>query len=596
MSATEPRRTDGFAPIESYAAIGDGRTCALVALDGNIDWWTLPTVAAPPVFAALLDTGIGGHLQLQPAGEFRADRRYVPNTNVLETTFHTSDGRVRVTDSLNVGRAGRLPWSELARRVEGLAGAVDMRWGVVPGSRFHTAQPWTEQTDRGVMIHSGDQHLGLRLFDVGDPVVEPDRVHGSWTVHAEDRALIAVTSSDAEPVFLASRGSIEARLDHSVASWQEWGRGIRTDGRWGEAVRRSAFALKLALYAPTGAVTAAPTTSLPERIGGPKNWDYRFSWVRDSTFTLDALIALGLEEEVHSSVSWLLDTVARTAPDVHVFYTLDGSVAGGSSELDLTGYRGSRPVLSGNGASGQAQLGTFGDLFDTVWRYVELGHALDAPTGRLLATLADRCCDLWLNRDAGLWELGDTEHYTISKINCWVAMDRALRLCETGMIATGHADRWKATRCAIKSWVDEHCWSAASAYSFYAGTDDLDAATLLAARTGFDRGQRLASTVDAVNRELRQGPMVFRYSGMQEQEGAFLACSFWLVEALHRVGRTDEAVALMDEAVALANDVGLLSEQRDVRTGELLGNMPQALSHLALINAATALADQRGVA
>jgi GH15 family glucan-1,4-alpha-glucosidase len=303
------------------------------------------------------------------------------------------------------------------------------------------------------------------------------------------------------------------------------------------------------------------------------------------------MVHLGMDEEVQAVVNWLLGTIRRTSPHLHVFYALDGSVPEAQQELKAPGYRGSRPVRSGNGAAKQTQLGCFGDLFDTVLRYVRAGHLLDPGTGRMLADLADRCCDLWPTEDSGIWELEDYQHYTISKMGCWVALDRAVRLAEMGEIATGHADRWTREAQAVKAWVDEHCWSEAKrSYTFYAGTDDLDAATLLAGRTGFDRGERLAGTVRAVRAELGRGPLLYRYTGMEKEEGAFLACTFWLVSALVALGEPAEARALMDEAVTLVNDVGLLAEQMDPETGEMLGNVPQALSHLALVNAAAAIA------
>lgn len=585
------RDADGFVPIEHYAALGDGRTVALVADDGRIDWWPVPTVDAPPAFAAVLDPAHGGYLELRPAAsEWTVSRRYVPDTNVLETEFRTSTGTVRLTDALSVGAAGPLPWGELVRHVEGVEGQVDMTWTVSPGSRFDTAQPWGEGTDGAVVLHIGDQQLGVVCFDVGEPSLSTHTVTGKFTTAPSSRGLLAVTQADAEPLFLPDRDDVESRLQRTVERWREWSQGVCYDGAWAPAVRRSALALKLLLYSPTGAIAAAPTTSLPERIGGDKNWDYRYMWVRDSSFTIDALMNLRLHEEVQAAVSFLLAAIGGTAPDLHVFYRLDGTVPHGQTQLEAPGYLGSRPVRAGNGASDQTQLGTFGDLFATMWKYVRNGHRLDPPTGRLLAHLADRCCDVWRQADAGIWELGDQRHYTISKMGCWVALDRAVKLARGGDIVTGHAHRWELERDAVKAWVNEHCWSTEqNCYTFYAGTDDLDAATLLAGQTGFDRGSRLAGTVAAVRRELSDGPLVYRYTGMRSEEGAFLACSFWLVSALAYVGDLPAAVALMDDAVALANDVGLLSEQIAADRVQMLGNFPQGLTHLALINAATLL-------
>ena len=499
MSSAVPDRTDGFAPIASYAALGDGRTVALVAQDGRVDWWPLPSLDSPPGFAAVLDPAGGGYVALGPEEPATVARRYLPGTNVLETTWRTASGEVRVLDALSVGRSGRLPWSELLRRVEGVEGSVPMRWEVRPGSRFETVRPWTEQRRGSVLVHVGDQHLAVRPFDVGEEQVGPYAVSGRFTTAPGSAGLLAITSSDDAPVFTSDRAQLEAHLGLTADRWREWSSSVTYDGPWAEVVERSAMALKLLVFQPTGAVAAAATTSLPERIGGPKNWDYRYMWVRDTSFAADAMVHLGMDEEVQAVVQWLLGTVRRTTPELHVFYTLDGSTPDSQHELRAPGYRGSRPVRAGNGAATQSQLGCFGDLFDTVLRYVRDGHLLDPGTGRMLAGLADRCCDLWLTEDSGIWELGERHHYTISKMGCWVALDRAVQLAGMGEIATGHADRWAREADEIKAWVDEHCWSAAKrSYTFYAGTEDLDAATLLAGRTGFDRGERLAGTVRAV--------------------------------------------------------------------------------------------------
>ena len=259
-------------------------------------------------------------------------------------------------------------------------------------------------------------------------------------------------------------------------------------------------------------------------------------------------------------------------------------------ELDIPGWRCSQPVRSGNSASGQTQLGTYGDLFDTISRYCAEGHLIDPATGPMLADLADRCCDRWRHRDSGIWELKARRHYTISKIGCWVALDRAVQLAESAQVPGLNAERWRAGAEEIRTWVNENCWSdAKQAYTFYAGTDDLDAAVLLAGRTGFERGPRLTSTIEAIANELGHGPLLYRYTGMNKEEGAFVACSFWMVDALARTGQTERGRQLMDDTVALVNDVGLLSEQINPDTGAFLGNMPQGLSHLALINAAFAL-------
>jgi GH15 family glucan-1,4-alpha-glucosidase len=276
MSPWTPARTDGWTPLEQYAVIGDGRTVALVAADGRIDWLALPALHAPPVFAAVLDPADGGYLELRPAGEFTVSRRYVGDSQVLETTFHAAQGRVRVTDALTVSRTGPLPWTELGRRIEGLEGAVPMIWSVCPGTRFGTAQPWTQQQAGVVLAHCGDQHLALRASGIGDPDVGLRTVSGTFVTAAGSRHLLALSGADDAPICLPDPVHIDARIDATVRHWQAWSEAIVYDGRWPGAVRRSALALKLLTYEPTGAIAAAATTSLPERIGGDKNWDYRY--------------------------------------------------------------------------------------------------------------------------------------------------------------------------------------------------------------------------------------------------------------------------------------------------------------------------------
>ena len=333
---------------------------------------------------------------------------------------------------------------------------------------------------------------------------------------------------------------------------------------------------------------SAATTSLPERIGGSRNFDYRFAWVRDAGFAVDALTSLSLRPEVHAAVVYLLSSAAKTVPDVRVLYSIRGEVA--PAEMGKVtlwqGYRGSSPVQVGNNAAKQRQLGAYGDLLECVRRYVAHGNVLGGSAARVVFRIADNVCDQGPETDAGIWELGDTQPYTSSKIGCWAALSRAAELADLGQVPGDHAERWRSTAKAIHDYVDTACWSEAkSSYAFYAGTDKLDCATLLAARTGFCAGDdpRLHSTIDAIRAELTAGgPLLYRYTGMREEEGAFLACSFWLVEALAVAGRHDEAREVMN-AVAEANDVGLLSEEIDPHSRALLDNMPQALSHLALI-------------
>ena len=348
-------------------------------------------------------------------------------------------------------------------------------------------------------------------------------------------------------------------------------------------------------YVPTGAIVAAPTTSLPERIGGDRNYDYRYAWVRDTAFTLDALINLDLLVQVHASFSWLLGAVENTEPELHVFYGLEGQIVSDEKELELDGYRGSRPVRRGNGAAGQLQLGCYGDLLETAELYVRDGNALDDPTAERLADILDHLVTIWTKKDSGIWELPDQQHYTISKAGVWTAFDRALQLVERGQLPQERAQPWRESAKDVRDFVERECWSEPRrCYTMFPGTDKLDASLLRISRMGFldVRGERFSSVIDAIRDELGAGSgLLYRYSGQQGAEGAFVACSFWLVEALARAGRVAEARETMNRVVSHANDVGLFAEEIDPETGAFLGNFPQGLSHLALINAAAAIRD-----
>jgi GH15 family glucan-1,4-alpha-glucosidase len=422
-------------------------------------------------------------------------------------------------------------------------------------------------------------------------------VQGGFTTRSGSRHLVGVTASSNEPLHLSTPRDVDAGLDRTIAAWQSWSAQFSAPGPWAEAVQRSALILKLLVHGPSGSIAAAATTSLPEsRDGageqGGKNWDYRFAWIRDAAYTLKALFRFGIREETQAAVSWLLHAIRRHGPDMQVFYRLDGELPGEVEYPEVPGWRGIGPVTVNNQAVDQLQLSVFGDVFDMVRLYVDHGHVLDAGTGRLLAGLADQACDAWRHRDAGLWELERQEHYTSSKLGCWQALRCAVHLADMGQIP-GDPARWAAEADRIRRWVQEHCWSERrGAFVWYPGTDELDTSVLLHAGSGFDVGPRMSSTIDALRAELGSGPLLYRYTGAAKEEAAFVAPSFWAVSALHAVGRTGEARALMGELVPLANDVGVLAEMIDPADGAFLGNLPQGLSHLALIGAALDLEEE----
>ncbi|MBT2365994.1 glycoside hydrolase family 15 protein [Streptomyces sp. ISL-10] len=595
----QPVRADGYAQLRDYAVIGDGRSAALVAPDGSVDWLAWPDLDSPTLFAAVLDQARGGTFLLQPDVPYTAARRYLPGTNVLETTFTTAHGTVRLTDALTLlDNLSLAPGRELVRRIEGLAGSVPMRWSVRPRFEYGTRAPRMTRRAGIPVATSGPDAVAVCTWNAGKPQCTDEAITARFQTDAGTRALIALTYAHQEPLVLPTRAECEDRLDKTTATWRQWADNRTYTGPWREAVMRSALALKLLVFAPSGAVAAAATTSLPEELGGKRNWDYRFSWIRDSAFTLDAFLKLGCAPEATSYFWWLMHASQLTHPRLHVLYRLDGGARTRERTLPLSGYRGSAPVRVGNAAAGQLQLDTYGELLQTAWLYTAAGRRLDADIARRLAEIADFICTAWQQPDAGIWEVrSDLEHFTQSKMMCWIALDRALDLARRRLIPGRHSARWRRERQAIAEFVEARCFSPRlNSYVRSAGSDDLDAGLLLGLLHGYrpPDDPRMRGTAAAIQRTLQDGPYVNRYlgpDGLPGSEGAFLACSFWLAEALALGGRVNEAAHLMDQLVALANDVGLFSEEVDPTTGIFLGNLPQGLTHLALISAACTIGE-----
>ena len=595
-SSASGRQAREYAPLADYAAIGDGRTVALLARDGSVDWLCLPDLDSPSVFAAVLDAIRGGRFALEPTIPAHVERHYLPDTNVLETTFTTHQGVIRVTDALTLPGSELGPTRELVRRVECVRGQVPMRWKLTPAFGYGTVPAAIERRGRIPVAVTGRDALAVCVWDAGEAQIDDEAIFGHFEAQAGTSAVLALSAAHQEPLVIPTREHVEARLDATVAYWRGWAADRSYGGPWRDAVIRSALALKLLVHAPSGAIAAAATASLPEEIGGERNWDYRFCWVRDSALTLASFLHLGCEREADAFFWWLLHASQLTHPRLQVLYRLDGGERADERLLELDGYRGSRPVRVGNAAAEQTQHDIYGDLLKTALMYTEAGGRLDRETSKRLAEIADFVCRSWRQADSGIWEVRSRPmHFTHSKMMCWVALDCALRLADAGHVPTRHAPAWLAERLTIREFIEDRCWSARlRSYTRHAGGDDVDASLLLGVLLGYDGPpDRLAATVEAVRRELGQGPLLARYTGddgLRGAEGAFLCCSFWLADALARIGRLDDAATLMEELIALANDVGIYCEEIDARSRDPLGNLPQGLVHLALINAAVSIA------
>jgi GH15 family glucan-1,4-alpha-glucosidase len=573
--------------IEDYALIGDLHTAALVGLDGSVDWLCLPNFDSPACFAALLDSPQAGRWLLAPAGGGTCtSRRYRDDTLVLETDWQVPGGHVRVIDFM----PPRDSTSDLVRIVHGISGSVQMTSELRLRFDYGRIVPWVRHRESGLEAIAGPDAVWLRT-----PVPTEGRektTYAEFTVNAGDRVPFVMCWS---PSYHRAppRADAEEALVRTVAFWEAWSERSHVAGRWREPIQRSLVTLKALTYAPTGGIVAAATTSLPEQIGGPRNWDYRFCWLRDSTYALQALLAAGYVDEAKAWREWLLRAVAGDPSQLQVMYGLDGTRRLTEYELDwLSGYEGSRPVRVGNAAAEQLQLDVWGEVLDGLHLARQAGLAQREEAWDLQVALLDYLEDAWHEPDNGLWEMrGPRRHFTHSKVMAWVAFDRmAQAVREYGM--HGDVDRWEAFRDRIHAEVCERGFDP-KRNSFVQSYDSdlLDASLLLIPRMGFLPGDdpRVVGTVDAIRRHLTEDGFVLRYhtgpadDGLPGGEGVFLACSFWLVDALHAIGRDDDAVALYERLLGLRNDVGLLSEEWDPKHKRQLGNIPQAFSHFPLV-------------
>lgn len=597
-SPTPTGNVGGFSPIERYGLIGDCGAAALVSDEGSIDWLGLPRFDSDPVFARLLDPG-GGHFSLRPVEPFRATRRYVADTPVLATTYVTAQGRATVYDLMAAWPAAAKrrqlwPFRYLIRRIEGEAGVVRFEAEIAPRDTFGRCR-----YRLAVRGHRLTAALGSHTFlaQASSPFrLDRNVARTTSEVKAGERCYVVAAHAARDlGVWPAVAPFAERMFRDTVAYWQKWARPERLGGSHSEAVRRSAITLKLLTFAPSGGVIAAPTTSLPEATGGPRNWDYRYVWVRDASWTIDALFELGYHDEAHAYLFWVMNATRLTQPRVHTMYGLYGSNRLPEAELrHLTGYMGSRPVRRGNAAVRQLQLDNWGHLVEAAFIHANRTGEMERAIWEPLRAFVQFVAENWGRPDQGIWEVrGPARHFVHSKVMCWVALDRGVRLIrQFGLRGPAHA--WERERDRVKQAVLERGVDPVHGnFTRAFGDPSLDASLLQLPIVGFLPGDdRVQRTIDRVRDELTEGDLVYRYredDGLPGTEGAFMACSFWLAQALALGGRVGEAREVFDGACARANDLGLLPEEVDPKNGRFLGNFPQGLSHIALVNAASAI-------
>ncbi|OAQ51679.1 glycoside hydrolase family 15 [Natrinema mahii] len=596
--------SDAYPPIEAYGVVGNRETCALVAPDGSIDWFPFPHLESPSILAAILDAERGGRFRIAPTASFETERHYVGNTNVLETTFATDDGAATVTDFLPPAGRTDHPKKVLYRKVDCTDGAVDLAVDLEPRFDYGRAETSIERVEKGILAE-GDEERTLLESPV-DLEIDDGRVTGDLSIEAGETAWFLLRCTGAEDADTDPGAALEETIEY----WTDWAHDCEPEadcafeGPWHEQVVRSQLVLKLLTHAESGAIAAAPTTSLPEDVGGVRNWDYRFNWLRDAGFTVQALLNLGTAEEATDYFDWFMDRCRADDPAaIQPLYGLHGESALEERELDhLAGYRGSRPVRIGNEAAQQRQLDVYGELLLAVDEMRQHGRVLDDDEWERIRTIVDYVRDVWDEPDAGIWEVrGGEKQFVYSNVMCWVALDRGIEIAvERGGDAPLAA--WRETREAIRTDVLENGYDeAVGAFVQSYGSDALDATGLLLPLVGFlpFDDDRVRGTIDAIERELGDDDVfVSRYDGddgLPGEEGAFVLCSCWLVDALALSGRVEAAQSRFESLLEYLNPLGLFAEEIDPATGTYLGNYPQAFSHIGIVNSALYLGYVRGV-
>lgn len=588
-------------PIGDYAVVGDTRTAALCSIDGSIDWLCLPQFDSQPIFGRLVGGERSGRFAITPVDRLESSRSYRPGSAVLETTWRTATGEAVLTDAMVLDvRSALLPQAVLVRRVACSRRFVSLRVVFDPRRGLPGTPPQWRKDRESVVGSWGSIAVAL----TSDPALglEPGREIEVQLSQGEEVSFV-LAAADRSPLVFLKPEAANRRVAETDSWWRRWSEDLRYDGPFRDAVQRSLITLRLLTYSPSGAPVAAPTTSLPEVIGGSRNWDYRFSWPRDASIGVAAFLASRKQEEARSFMHWLTHACRLTHPRLDVLYTLYGKPGPKERELDdVPGYRSSRPVRIGNAASAQHQLDVYGWVTDAAWLLTQSGHRLDGQTWRAVRAFAEFAARSWRGPDAGIWEVrGEPAHYVHSKLMAWLALDRSVQMARSYPVKRRQGRRWREQRDALARDVRDKGFDPdRNTYVWRYGFPDPDAALLLLPVLDFEAVPgRVKGTIAAIRSDLSAGNgLLYRYpqraDQMEGDEGAFLPCSFWLVQALARTGELEEATALFEHLLGFGNDVGLLSEQVDPRTGELLGNFPQALSHATLVQAAIAIEKASG--
>jgi GH15 family glucan-1,4-alpha-glucosidase len=595
-----PARGD-FLPIQDYGIIGDCRAAALVSRDGSIDWLCWPRFDKPAIFAALLDHRLGGHWQISPPRAHTIRRQYLPETNLLQTSFETPSGVAVLTDLMPVdfdhsGPSGLRPDHEILRRVVGTAGEIEMEISFFPRANYgRDPVRIIDAGKKGLRIEVG---RGVYWLRSSIPLrMASDAAFARVAIHAGQTLYFSFTYTQEAPAVLTplDRDFLEARIETSAAWWRQWAQRANYDGAYRKDVVRSALVLKLLTYAPSGAIIAAPTTSLPERLGGNLNWDYRYCWLRDASLTVRAMLELGYWEEADDFMDWMLTATRLTQPELHILYDLYGGSAPAERELNyLSGYRDARPVRIGNAARNQFQLDVYGEVIDAAAQYAFHDRSLDREMQKVLIGFGNYVADHWHLPDEGIWEPRDQQlHHTHSRLLCWTALDRLVSLHERGLLSGARVDRYKQERELIRRQIRERSWSPAlQSYVSTLDSNELDASLLLMSWYGFEEAgsRRMRSTYRAVLNQLgTTNGLLYRYR-TNPPEGTFAICSFWEAEYLALGGGSlAQTHALFRRLLAYQSDLGLYAEEIDPHHGSALGNFPQAFTHIGLIGAALSI-------